>query len=368
MNSTLHSTLACLVTTTLALAQQDVTVQVLPAAPLLERLRSHHSLQCDLSISNDSESPLILRELALRELDGDANLIRRRYVNGNGTAPSLQTVVSGPIPAQSVVHIFNPFHHFDSQRLPAQLEFVFTFAQGARVWTQRIAFDAQVYEPQTELRVPLDGRVLIWDGHDFLSHHRRLGLGHPAVKLMGLTQNSSRYAGDFVLLGPDGEQTRGAPQRAQDWYGWDAPVLAPGDGRVVGLVNNFPDNRMAGGRVLQDRLVTPLVVSSLAGNYVAIEHGGGEFSLLGHLRKGSVTVALGDEVRAGEPIGNMGLSGSTSHVHLHYQVQARPDPFEGPGLPCVFERYRLHLGSKSEVVARAPVDTGDIVEHVVAKD
>ncbi|MGH8237369.1 MAG: peptidoglycan DD-metalloendopeptidase family protein, partial [Steroidobacteraceae bacterium] len=49
----------------------------------------------------------------------------------------------------------------------------------------------------------------------------------------------------------------------------------------------------------------------LFGNYVVIDHGNGEFSHLGHLKPGSVQVAAGDKVRAGQPIAQVGTSGSS---------------------------------------------------------
>jgi murein DD-endopeptidase MepM/ murein hydrolase activator NlpD len=36
------------------------------------------------------------------------------------------------------------------------------------------------------------------------------------------------------------------------------------------------------------------------GNYIIIDHGGGYYSLLGHLRHESVRVRLGDRVKAGQ--------------------------------------------------------------------
>ena len=44
------------------------------------------------------------------------------------------------------------------------------------------------------------------------------------------------------------------------------------------------------------------------GNYLVIDHGNGEFSHLGHLKPGSVKVAIGDKVRAGQQIAQVPLS------------------------------------------------------------
>ena len=347
---------------------QDVGVDVLPSAPLMERHRSHLSLHCDFRISNRSAVPVTLVEVSLQEFDSESILIRRRSVNQNGTAPSIQTVVSGPVPPGGTVHIFNPFHHFELEGAPTRLEFIFTLRSAGASLTKTVSFEGTVYETRSLLRLPMDGRLRVWDGHGFLSHHRRLGMDHPVVKSMGLKVNSSRFACDFTVLGPDGAETRGTPVGPEDWYGWGVPVLSPGSGRIAGVVNDFPDNRVAGGRVLQSLLITPKDVVTFAGNHIVIDHRNGEFSVLGHLRKGSILVEVGQEVKAGDPLAALGLSGSTSHVHLHYQVQDSASLSAALGLPCTLARYRLYRGGESVVVLSAPVDTGDIIEHVEGQD
>jgi hypothetical protein len=355
---------APLLLSALACAPQDVGVDVLPPAPLIERHRSHLSLQCDFRISNFGSAPVALTEVVLLELDAGAQLIRRRFVDRNGTAPSIQTVVGGPVPVGGEVHVFNPFHHFELEGAPARLDFVFTLASGGRSWKETVSFDAAIYETRTPLRLPMDGRVLVKDGHDFLSHHRRVGMDHPVIKSLGLEANASRYGYDLVVLGPDGAESRGPLRTHEDSYSWGAPVVAPGAGRVVRTENDFPDTSIVNGRIVTNPRVTPQDMNSFAGNYVVIDHGKGEFSSLGHLRRGSVVVEVGQEVQAGDPLGEIGLSGSVTHVHLHYHLQTGPSFMTDEGLPSSFSRYRLHRGGTSTVVTGAPVDTGDIVEHV----
>ena len=68
------------------------------------------------------------------------------------------------------------------------------------------------------------------------------------------------------------------------------------------------------------------------GNQVQIDHGNGWVTLYWHLRKGSVRVKTGDQVKEGQPLGLVGLSGSTEFPHLHFQVQGNDqpvDPFVG---------------------------------------
>lgn len=57
------------------------------------------------------------------------------------------------------------------------------------------------------------------------------------------------------------------------------------------------------------------------GNTVSIRHNDGTYSVYSHLKKGSVTVSAGDEVVAGQIIGQMGKSGYATGVHLHFGVR-----------------------------------------------
>ena len=55
------------------------------------------------------------------------------------------------------------------------------------------------------------------------------------------------------------------------------------------------------------------------GNLVTITHSEGISSLYGHLSK--VIVEVGDEVMAGEIIGEVGMSGNTTGPHLHFEIR-----------------------------------------------
>jgi murein DD-endopeptidase MepM/ murein hydrolase activator NlpD len=48
---------------------------------------------------------------------------------------------------------------------------------------------------------------------------------------------------------------------------------------------------------------------------------GSELITVAHLRPGTVTVAVGDVVEAGRPLGAVGNSGNSSAPHLHLQAE-----------------------------------------------
>jgi murein DD-endopeptidase MepM/ murein hydrolase activator NlpD len=67
-------------------------------------------------------------------------------------------------------------------------------------------------------------------------------------------------------------------------------------------------------------------------NFVKIDHGKGVVSIYGHLKKNSVLVKEGDEVKCGQRLADIGSSGISSAPHLHFQVEVNGevvDPFKG---------------------------------------
>jgi murein DD-endopeptidase MepM/ murein hydrolase activator NlpD len=76
--------------------------------------------------------------------------------------------------------------------------------------------------------------------------------------------------------------------------------------------------------------------SNPQGNIVYIDHGGGYVTWYNHLRRGSVAVVVGEQVRAGDFLGFAGGSGMAGSPHLNFEVRkdywsTLVDPFEGPG-------------------------------------
>lgn len=56
-----------------------------------------------------------------------------------------------------------------------------------------------------------------------------------------------------------------------------------------------------------------------------IDIGAGRYVAFAHLRPGSISVAVGDQVRPGQKIAEIGNSGNTDQPHLHLQVQNTPE-------------------------------------------
>lgn len=92
-------------------------------------------------------------------------------------------------------------------------------------------------------------------------------------------------------------------------------VLAAAPGTVVAVRDGVEDGAWIAGRkkeIVQAR--------RQCGNRVAIDHGDGWVTDYCHMRKGSIRVRMGEQVRAGQPIGLVGTSGMTDFPHAHMGV------------------------------------------------
>jgi len=176
------------------------------------------------------------------------------------------------------------------------------------------------------------------------------------------------FALDIAKLGEGGLSHRGAGTRFEDYYGYGADVLAAAAGRVVGAVNDQPEDAAAIQRPdesqeayfarLQKDQGNRLAkgTTAIAGNYVMIDHGKSEYSLYAHLQPGSVRVHIGDNVKSGEVIGKLGSSGNSTEPHLHFHVCDKPDPLMCAGIPVNFSNVTVEWADLPR-----PIQSGDIV-------
>lgn len=105
------------------------------------------------------------------------------------------------------------------------------------------------------------------------------------------------------------------------------PVLAAADGKVRGRRDGMDDvNVRSIGR--------DAIKGRECGNGVFIDHTPGWASQYCHMRKGSVRVSKGQEVKTGDVLGFVGHSGLAEFPHVHFNVlrdKKRIDPFVASG-------------------------------------
>ena len=158
-----------------------------------------------------------------------------------------------------------------------------------------------------------------------INHH----VGHPrqraAVDLIATCATGSRRS-----------YTPAAGRRLETYPAYGSQLLAPCAGTVHRAVDGLPDEPV--GNPSPD--VDPF------GNHIVIDTGR-ELVLLAHLRPGSVRVATGDRVAAGQPIGEVGNSGNSTEPHLHLHAER-----DGLGLDLAFVGVKGGLYRGRRVRAR----------------
>ncbi|MFZ0096894.1 MAG: M23 family metallopeptidase [Gemmobacter sp.] len=118
-------------------------------------------------------------------------------------------------------------------------------------------------------------------------------------------------------------------------------VLAAADGVVRGVRDGMPDI------IVSDPAAPPLDGRD-CGNGVAITHDGGWETQYCHMKLDSVAVRAGDRVKAGDRLGQIGLSGNTEFPHLHLTLRQDGqwvDPWSpAPDAACGPADYDLWAG------------------------
>jgi len=137
---------------------------------------------------------------------------------------------------------------------------------------------------------------------------------------------NQRYAYDLLVM-KEGVSFNGDPEDNESYFAFGKEVVAPLDGVIVSIENNIEDN-------------TPNIETNeeqLLGNHVIIEHANNEYSVIAHLKEGSLQIEEGDNVSAGEVVGLAGNSGNSSEPHIHYHIADSADWENASSIRIKFE-------------------------------
>jgi hypothetical protein len=124
-----------------------------------------------------------------------------------------------------------------------------------------------------------------------------------------------QYALDIIKVGPSGFRVKQGfianpkPTNIEAYEMFENTVYSPCDGVVVDRENKLQDQPIGG----SDKIST-------GGNGIVLQCGNYHVHLH-HMKQGSVLVDLGDEVKTGQEIGEIGNSGNTLEPHLHLHVE-----------------------------------------------
>jgi Peptidase family M23 len=356
-----------------------LAIQSAPERPIIESSGESKFLNFDLIVRNQTRLSLRITEIQLDVYDSRHHVVLRRSINTDALSPSIAVIGKQTVGPGEILDVFNPFYDFQSAVPLSELQFTFCLLRERNEsertrnlhrlpddcdLRQQVSIFPRSYEDKTALVVPLHGRIFVWEGHDFYAHHLRVPLGNAKVKLLGITANSNNFANDFVYLDEQGRPYHDDPQKLENWFAYGKPVYAPGAGVVLAAANDIPENWF------EDANATKIGHPALPGgkdpndmgNFVMIDHQDGEYSLLIHLKPGSVQVRAGDRVSQGQQVGRIGFAGDTIFPHLHYSLMAGPEIFKSWGLPAYFGHFHRVLGTISVKENHATVNSGDFLE------
>ena len=168
----------------------------------------------------------------------------------------------------------------------------------------------------------------------------------------GTLDPSETFAIDWVQVDAQGLAYRTDGKKPEDWIGYGADILAVAPGTVVEVVRDLPD-------VVPGKNPEGLTIAQIAGNRVIIDMGSGHYAMYAHLAPGRIQLHVGDHVRQGQKLGQLGNTGNSSAPHLHFQVMDRPSSLDDTSLPFVFDHMNLE--------GRVPLDLAALDENTDKK-
>jgi peptidase M23-like protein len=200
------------------------------------------------------------------------------------------------------------------------------------------------YKTKTKFSFPLNGTWHVSNGANPSGTHR-WGIGQ-------------EFAYDLVRVDSEGNSGKGDETRPESYFAYGQEVLAPADGTVYEVRDGIDDTPMAqfansDPSVVMKRLTEYQTglrrqygARGSDGNYVIIDHGNNEYSVMVHLKKNSLRARRGERVRGGQVIAQVGQSGLSTEPHLHFEVVSNPDPMKQRGLPVSFYGLEGEEGAK----------------------
>lgn len=308
-------------------------------------------LAYELYLTNVTSTPVTVDSVQVVDTDsgavlqthtGDDLLANAKVVGAApGETPASSVVLSGgqlgivwldpnvaagePLPARLAHQIKLTFDTAPNPLIPAEL-------------TENVAITSVGTVPAPTIAPPLEGTNW-FDGNgccDVLTPHR--GASNP---INGQYFFAERFAIDWVQLTADRQLTTGPVTELSSYPFYGAPIHAVADGTIV-AVSDVLQDQVPG----SDPPVGSLTLDQFGGNHVVqrFEQGGQTYyAFYAHLKPGSTKdkVAVGQTVRAGDVVGDLGNSGNSDAPHLHFHVMDGPDPLASNGLPYQFDSLQL---------------------------
>lgn len=288
--------------------------------------------------------------IELAELNRKLNIIEREGVNIEVTIYNQMVGIAHKMAARAdFTTAFRTLAELDrlfiQKPLLKHLKGVLTFhsgEQGAGMDLVYEAYDDYIaahpeHSVPVSVELPLSGIYLV-GGND----------SREAITHAGF----NRFCFDFLGSTEDGKlRTRESEDYGQneDYIGFGKPIYSPVDGTVELVVDDLDDLPPAAAYRLID------------GNLISLKDNEGRHYLFIHNKKGSARVSVGQQVKTGQLIAEIGNSGMTTVPHLHFGIYSSDWVVS---LPVQFKTYAVLKSDGGKVTVNEGVPaTNDIIAH-----
>lgn len=287
-----------------------------------------HEFKPPINRPTDSTSTSVYEDFIARFLKQDFTYIFEH----------MTTELQSAIPLESLIELSEPFNrdvqeYYLEATMPFGSNYKYTWLDNHRTRSVSVYIDSNnqisgfwIYPittyPETdqifssiEYSLPFKGEwFAFWGGtNEIVNYH------YPFEE--------QRYAYDFLIMKNNYTYDTDIESN-ESYYAFGENAYAPADGIVVAIENGIEDN--------EPGMMDPYHPD---GNYIIIDHGHGEYSLLAHLQYGSIEVSVGDIVKRGDLLARCGNSGNSSEPHLHFQIMDSPSVWDAKSINPRFKGY-----------------------------
>jgi murein DD-endopeptidase MepM/ murein hydrolase activator NlpD len=322
---------------------QDVELQVRPDALYVEGIGGDLSqmerIFFHIIVHNISKAPLEIQWVRFDIVNPEGIVVSGQYSGNALTAlfdSSIERRRIEPTPTGTLIlagderkAISDIFMDFPAAFIGQTMLVEVDYKLGERSGFQKVTVPLRRVEGFRG-RLPFDGIWYVASEHGSHDRHKRF--------------LAEAFAYDFIQIGGDGRSFQRDGSRNNDYFAYGKKVLAAKDGTVVFVRADVAEN-----------IPGETNTNAPNGNVVIIDHGGNQYGFYGHLRPNTINVRVGDRVRGGEVIGEVGNSGDSIEPHLHVHVMNSADPAQAEGLPLIFESWKGQAYGRSPLAGRSGI-------------